>query len=149
VYDTNLSLDLAAPRANKSRAKECQMTRWIFCLAYTALYHVGLAQGLNEAAMSARLEQVASSYTAKDAFMGTALVAEGDRILLNKGYGMANLERGIPNSPDAKFRICSLTKQFTATLILKLQEQGKLNIDDPVWSTRRIPDGRILRQPRL
>jgi CubicO group peptidase (beta-lactamase class C family) len=44
------------------------------------------------------------------------LVVEGDKILLDRGYGSANLEWSIPNAPDVEFRIGSLTKQFTATL---------------------------------
>jgi CubicO group peptidase (beta-lactamase class C family) len=78
------------------------MKSWILCAVYAVWCEVGLAQGLDDPAMKARLDQVASSYTASNAFMGTVLVAEGDRILLNKGYGMASLEWEIPNAPDEK-----------------------------------------------
>ena len=81
-----------------------------------------LAQTTDSAAVKARLEEVAKSYTTGNAFMGTVLVAEGDHILLDQGYGMADLEWNIPNSPEAKFRLGSLTKQFTATLVLLLQQ---------------------------
>ena len=90
------------------------------------------AQGTNSNAVETRLSEVAGSYTKDSAFMGTVLVVEGDKILLNKGYGSASLEWQIPNTPDTKFRLGSLTKQFTATLILLLQQDGKLNIADPV-----------------
>ena len=70
--------------------------------------------------------------------MGTVLVVEGDRTLLDKGYGTADLEWNIPNAPDVKFRLGSLTKQFTASLILLLQQDGKLNIADPV--SKYLPD---------
>jgi CubicO group peptidase (beta-lactamase class C family) len=90
------------------------------------------AQATNLAATKTRLEQIANSYTPNDAFMGTVLVVEGDRVLLDKGYGMASLEWQLPNVPEAKFRLGSLTKQFTATLVLLLQQDGKLNINDPV-----------------
>ena len=63
------------------------------------------------------MEQVAESYTADNAFMGTVLVTHGDQVLLNKGFGMAVLEWNIPNMPDTKFRLGSLTKQFTAALV--------------------------------
>src|SRR5579872_5498272 len=86
----------------------------------------------------ARLNQIVSSYTANNAFMGAVLVVEGDRILLDRGYGSAYLEWNIPNAPDVKFRLGSLTKQFTATLILLLQQDGKLSINDPV--TRYLAD---------
>lgn len=89
-------------------------------------------QPKDETALKARLDQIANAYTPKDAFMGTVLVVEGDRVLLDKGYGMASLEWQVPNVPEAKFRLGSLTKQFTATLILLLQQDGKLNVNDPV-----------------
>jgi CubicO group peptidase (beta-lactamase class C family) len=86
----------------------------------------------DDAATKARLEQIASSYTENNAFMGTVLVVEGDRVVLDKGYGMASLEWQVPNTTDAKFRLGSLTKQFTATLILLLQQDGKLSVNDSV-----------------
>ncbi len=70
--------------------------------------------------------------------MGAVLVTDGVRTLLDKGYGMADLEWNIPNTPDVKFRLGSVTKQFTATLILLLQEDGKLHIEDPVG--KYLPD---------
>ncbi len=96
------------------------------------------AQTADDAAMKTRLDQVATSYTANNAFMGTVLVTEGDKVLLDKGYGMADLEWGIANVPEAKFRLGSLTKQFTATLVLLLQQDGKLKIEDPV--SKYLPD---------
>jgi CubicO group peptidase (beta-lactamase class C family) len=85
-----------------------------------------------------RLDEVARSYTPGNAFMGSVLVVQGDKVLLDKGYGMASLEWSIPNSPETKFRLGSLTKQFTATLILLLQQDGKLNVADPV--SKYLPD---------
>ncbi|HWE86848.1 MAG TPA: serine hydrolase [Terracidiphilus sp.] len=99
---------------------------------------VAMAQNSNEAQVKPRLEQVASSYTDNNAFMGTVLVAQGDEILLDKGYGMASLEWNIPDTPDTKFRLGSLTKQFTAALVLLMQQDGKLNINDPV--SKYLPD---------
>jgi CubicO group peptidase (beta-lactamase class C family) len=80
----------------------------------------------------ARMEQVIQSYTANHQFMGSVLVAKGTDVILSKGYGSANLEWDVPNSPATKFRLGSITKQFTAASILLLQERGKLNIQDPV-----------------
>jgi CubicO group peptidase (beta-lactamase class C family) len=88
--------------------------------------------------VKARLEQVAQSYTAGNAYMGTVLVVDGDKVLLDKGYGMADLGWGNANAPDVKFHLGSLTKQFTAALVLLMQEDGKLKIDDPV--SKYLPD---------
>src|SRR5271155_4901531 len=87
---------------------------------------------------TSRLEQVVQSYAASKQFMGTVLVAQDDKILLDKGYGYANLEWEIPNSPEAKFRLGSVTKQFTAACILLLEERGKLKTDDLV--KKYMPD---------
>jgi CubicO group peptidase (beta-lactamase class C family) len=66
----------------------------------------------------------------KNDFMGSVLVAKGGKVILKKGYGMANIELDVPNAPDTKFRLGSITKQFTATAILQLAAQGKLSVDD-------------------
>ena len=86
----------------------------------------GLAQDVS------RMDQVVQSYVSNKTFMGSVLVARGDQVLLSKGYGSANLEWNIPNSPATRFRLGSLTKQFTAASILLLEERGKLKTDDPV-----------------
>ncbi len=65
-------------------------------------------------------------------FSGTVLIAQDGEILLSQGYGLANREWDIPNTPQTKFRIGSITKQFTAMAILRLQEQGALSVDDPI-----------------
>ena len=61
-----------------------------------------------------------------------------ERPWCSKGYGFANLEWDIPNSPTTKFRLGSITKQFTAACILLLEERGKLKVDDPV--KKYMPD---------
>jgi CubicO group peptidase (beta-lactamase class C family) len=66
------------------------------------------------------------------------LVSQRGEILFEKGYGYANLEHRVPVTPETKFRIGSITKQFTAAAILLLQEQGKLSVDDPL--SKFIPD---------
>src|SRR5437764_860742 len=81
---------------------------------------------------TARMEQVINSYVAPKRFMGSVLVAQQGKVLISKGYGSANVEWEIPNSPTTKFRLGSITKQFTAASILLLEEQGKLKLDDPV-----------------
>jgi CubicO group peptidase (beta-lactamase class C family) len=84
------------------------------------------------AADIARMDQVMASETADHAFMGAVLVAKDGQLLLDKGYGEANLEWGIANTPTTRFRINSLAKQFTAAAILLLQDRGKLKLNDPV-----------------
>jgi len=65
-------------------------------------------------------------------FNGSVLVKYKGRTLLSRGYGFANLEHQVPNTPQTKFRIGSITKPFTAMLVLLQQQSGKLNVDDPI-----------------
>jgi CubicO group peptidase (beta-lactamase class C family) len=78
------------------------------------------------------MDQIVQSYVTNHQFMGSVLVARGGQVLLSKGYGSANLEWEVPNSPNTKFRLGSITKQFTAASILLLEERGKLKVNDPV-----------------
>jgi CubicO group peptidase (beta-lactamase class C family) len=64
-------------------------------------------------------------------FCGNVLMARDGKILFNKGYGLANREWEAPNAPKTKFRLGSITKQFTAMAIMQLQEKGLLDVKDP------------------
>jgi len=113
---------------------------WILAILSVYGCLLGTAGSLAQVggAVSLRLDEVARSYMPHAGFMGSVLVVNGEHTLLDKGYGQASVEWGIPNTPDTKFRLGSLTKQFTATLVLLLQQDGKLNIADPV--SRYLPD---------
>lgn len=65
-------------------------------------------------------------------FSGVVLVSEKGEIILSKGYGWADRKNKIPNSPSTVFNIGSVTKQFTASAILKLVEQGKIKTSDKI-----------------
>jgi D-alanyl-D-alanine carboxypeptidase len=83
-----------------------------------------------DADVAAKLDRVLRAHQEYRKFMGAALVAKDGKVLLEKGYGMANLELDVPNTPATKFRLGSITKQFTATAVLQLEEQGKLATSD-------------------
>jgi len=76
----------------------------------------GFAQDV--ASPDQKLDTVVQPYVQDKTFMGSVLVARGADVLLSKGYGAANLEWDIPNAPATKFRLGSITKQFTAASIL-------------------------------
>ncbi len=65
-------------------------------------------------------------------FTGSVLVAKDGEIVLNKGYGLANREKNIVVTPNTVFDIGSVTKQFTATAILKLVAQNKIKLTDNI-----------------
>lgn len=69
---------------------------------------------------------------------GTVLVAEGDDVVYENGFGEADRSWDIPNGPDTRFRIGSVTKQFTAALTLQLVEEGLVDLEAPI--TRYLPD---------
>src|SRR5574341_2069256 len=71
-------------------------------------------------------------------FSGSVLVARQGDVLLSQGYGLAGREQNIPNTAQTRFRLGSITKQFTAMAILMLQAQNKLNVQDPIC--RYIPE---------
>jgi CubicO group peptidase (beta-lactamase class C family) len=86
----------------------------------------------------ADIDSYLSHLATTGAFSGSVLLARGDTVLLSKGYGQADEENNIPNTPQTRFRIGSNTKQFTAMAILLLQERGKLHVQDSVC--RYVPD---------
>ncbi len=76
------------------------------------------------------LDQYMTAQNQVKGFTGAVLVMQKNKVILRKAYGMADREWNIPNTPETKFEIGSITKQFTATCILQLVEQGKLSLDD-------------------
>ena len=89
---------------------------------------------------AAKIDELMAQYHKNNQFMGTVLVAESGKVIYKKGFGYANVEWEIPNTTDTRFRIGSITKQFTAMLILQLVEQGKVKLDGKV--TDYLPDYR-------
>lgn len=85
-----------------------------------------------------QIDQLLKKYVEYGLFNGSALVSENGKPIFQKGFGMANMEWDIPNAPNTKHRLGSITKQFTAVLILQLAEQGKLKLDVPI--TTYLPD---------
>jgi CubicO group peptidase (beta-lactamase class C family) len=85
-----------------------------------------------------KFDEYVNAFAQQDEFMGSVLVAKAGQVVFKKSYGLANRELAAPNTPDTKFRLGSLTKQFTAAAILQLQQQGKLSVDDHI--SKYIPE---------
>jgi CubicO group peptidase (beta-lactamase class C family) len=79
-----------------------------------------------------KLDAIAAEAFAKDRPGGAVIVVKEGKTLLRRGYGMADLELGVPAKPEMVFRIASMTKQFTAVAILQLVKEGKVKFDDPL-----------------
>src|SRR5215471_3370554 len=89
-------------------------------------------------AIAARIRAYLAPFAATGNLSGTILVARGGQVLFEQSYGMANYEWQIPNSAKTRFHIASVSKPFTAAAILQLQEQGRLQVSDPI--SRYLPD---------
>jgi CubicO group peptidase (beta-lactamase class C family) len=119
-------------------------SKWFAGFSAAALAMAGgtvFAQG--SVATAAHHDAARAAATAVDKVMADALAAQtlagavvgvmrDGRIVLVKGYGMADLEDGQTVKPDTIFRIGSITKQFTAAMLLMLVERGQLSLSDPI-----------------
>lgn len=79
-----------------------------------------------------KMDDILSKYHQYDLFNGSVLIAQHGKEILKKSFGRANFAWNINNTPITKFRIGSLTKQFTALIILQLKQEGKLKLDDKI-----------------
>ncbi|MBL9076205.1 MAG: beta-lactamase family protein [Planctomycetes bacterium] len=79
------------------------------------------------------VDALAAEHLARPGAVGFSVgIARGGQVLLEKGYGLAEVEHRVPAAPWTRFRIGSVTKQFTAALVMRLCEQGKVALDDPL-----------------
>ncbi len=84
------------------------------------------------------MDNYLNAETSLRGFSGTVMVVKKGQTIYQKAFGQANKEWNVANTNDTKYRIGSITKQFTAACILQLEEQGKLSTDDKL--SKYIPD---------
>jgi CubicO group peptidase (beta-lactamase class C family) len=113
-------------------------------ISITFFYAAVMLLATQQAALAqdhaAKIQQVLELANKYRQFNGSALVAENGKVIYKGGFGFANMEWNIPNTPDTKFRLGSITKQFTAMLTLELVEQRKLKLDGKI--SDYLPDYR-------
>jgi len=97
-----------------------------------------LALGTNAQEKAKRIDSVVKLYQQHGSFNGSVLVYQYGRPVLVKGYGYRDVSKKLLNDSNTVFQIGSVTKTFTATMIMMLQEQGKLNIKDKL--NKYFPD---------
>ena len=85
-----------------------------------------------------KIDSILTTYQSLYKFNGAVLVAKNGTVLLNKGYGYRNAAGHVPNDEQTIFQLGSITKQFTAAIILKLQQEKKLNVQDKL--SKYFPD---------
>jgi CubicO group peptidase (beta-lactamase class C family)/uncharacterized protein YneR len=118
-----------------NRVRSCAVLLGAFLLLLSLFLLPARATSSDLAAYADHL--LATTYPA-DQPGAAALVVKDGQVVLRKGFGMANLELGIPVSPEMVFELGSITKQFTAASILLLQERGQLRVEDEI--TKYLPD---------
>ncbi len=94
--------------------------------------------GLKAQTLSRSVDELLTAYNQKGQFDGNILIAKGTKVVYSKQYGLANRQFKVPITETTRFQIGSITKLYTAIMILKLQEQGNLNIDSTVY--HYVPD---------
>jgi CubicO group peptidase (beta-lactamase class C family) len=105
--------------------------RLIGFVALLALSACGRAAKVSDAEVAARADAYLQARVDAGTFKGTVLLARGPRTLFVKGYGLANEESGARNGEATRFPTASITKTFTAALVMKLRHEGKLALEDP------------------
>jgi CubicO group peptidase (beta-lactamase class C family) len=106
---------------------------YVFCLALvlSSCSTIG-KQSLDQPRVEERLDDLFTRYADSGEFSGAVLVAGGDQILFRRGYGFANQEEQIPNTPDTQFHIQSIAKLFTYASVLMEVKAGRVSLDDPI-----------------
>ncbi len=79
-----------------------------------------------------RIASLVKHYSDENLFNGSVLVAENGNVIYKAGVGLANMEWNVPNTTQTKFRMGSITKQFTSMLIMQMVKQGKIQLDAPI-----------------
>ena len=101
-------------------------------IGITLLLAFNLQLSAQQSTLAQKLDEYLLSLAVAHQFNGTVLVAVKGQIVLQKGYGWKNAAANSFNDANTIFQIGSGTKPFTATVILKLQEQGKLSVQDKI-----------------
>ena len=109
----------------------------LLAISASAQTAAGTAAGRN-LDIEAKVDAYIQPYLEGNNFSGAVFIARKGKVLVSKGYGMANYEFGAPNTPRTKFHIASVSKPFTAAAIMILQERRLLSTNDPL--TMFIPD---------
>jgi len=100
------------------------------CLLLSIL--LGVCLSIKAQSKQAAIQEMLNNAYAKGEFSGVVLAANNDRIIYKGAVGQANRQWNVINEISTKFRICSVTKQFTAMLVMQLVEAGKINLDSTV-----------------
>jgi len=101
------------------------MTRFVILVLALSLHQ-------NVAAQTQSADRFITSFAEKNNFSGTILIQKSGHLRYAKSFGLANRKFNVPNTNQTKYKIASITKLFTAVLILQLQEQGRIDLNSTI-----------------
>jgi CubicO group peptidase (beta-lactamase class C family) len=101
-------------------------------MAWLAPLGLALADAAPPADPVSAVDRIFARFQAPGSPGCAVAVSRDGRVLLSRAYGQAHLEHGVPNTPDTRFEVGSVSKQFTAAAVVLLAQQGKLSLDEPV-----------------
>ena len=113
-------------RASRNKTVRVLLAGWLFVISGS------FSRNVHAQDLAPKVDEYMNAAVRAHHFSGTILLARDGRPIISRGYGMANLELNVANTPKTKFRIASMTKQFTAMSILILQERGRLSVTDSI-----------------
>ncbi|TGD83058.1 serine hydrolase [Hymenobacter wooponensis] len=114
------------------------------------IWLLGASSGLAQQGVQQRLAAYMQGQHDINHFAGVVLVTRHDSVLLHQAYGLADYEWAVPNTPDTKFALASITKSFTAVAMLQLAERGQLQLTDKLDKFfPRFPNGHAITLHQL
>jgi len=117
------------PANSKQGVKTLKNKRILFPILLGAFILVVVQPGAYAADKAAKIDELIAACHDNGIVNGAILVAEKGRVIYRKAIGTANMEWDIPNAPDTRFSLFSISKQFTAMLALMMAQEGKLRLD--------------------
>jgi CubicO group peptidase (beta-lactamase class C family) len=108
------------------------LTRSLLALASLAVAAGPVRAARETPGVSGRIDSLFAAAAGRPLPGAAVLVLRDGAVVHSKAYGLASVEAGTPNTPRTRFRLASVSKSFTALLVLQLVEQGRLRLDDPL-----------------
>jgi CubicO group peptidase (beta-lactamase class C family) len=111
--------------------------RWSTLIRFETRQRPGTPEARDDV-LARKAHEILARFHRIGQFSGAVLIGRAGRVALCRGYGFADLERAVANTPETRFSIGSVTKQLTGFLVQELVERGKLRLSDPV--ARHLPE---------
>ena len=102
------------------------------------LFFVFTLQAAAQSGKAAKIDKLVSGLASTGHFSGVVIASENGRVIYEKAFGIANADFKIPNATNTRIGIASITKPMTSVILLRLVEEGKIKLDEPL--TKYIAD---------